>query len=74
MDYFDLPNSLTFEEVAHECIGLSEEQTIDYLAELASTIWDCPDKCDKWAVKYCDEIIDAIADIQTEESFNYDGV
>ena len=73
LDYFDF-GLMTIDEVAHECIGLSEEEITNYLAELASTIWDCPDRCDEWAIKYTDEIINTIADIQTEESFNYDGV
>ena len=49
IDYYDLPDSLTFEELADDCEVMSEEEAVDYLSELASAVWPCPDKCDSWA-------------------------
>lgn len=49
VDYFDLPGSMSYEDVCEECECMSEEKAIEWLAELAAHVYKCPDKCDEWA-------------------------
>ena len=46
-------------ETAVKLLNLvGEEGTIDYLSEIASNVWSCPDKCDIWAINYYNENLD----------------
>jgi hypothetical protein len=45
--------SPSFNEVINHCQELDNENDIlEYLSEIASYDFKCPDKCDKWAIDF----------------------
>lgn len=69
IDYFDMPGSLTWQEVMDTIDCWSEEEQLEYLAELASHVFKCPDKCDEWAVWTLNEMAQSWAEAQNEPDF-----
>jgi len=70
IDYFDTPGAMTFDEVMDEVSVMKEQEALEYLAELASSVYSCPDKCDEWAVKTLDDIDMMLAEDQAERDFH----
>ena len=58
------PNTNEIIEMLH---GLSEDKQLEILSELASYDFQCPDKCDQWAVAFLDSYQD---DIRPELEFD----
>lgn len=57
----------SFDEIFTTCVDLqNEDDILDYLSEVASNDFQCPDKCDQWAMEFLeeneDDIMTAIAE------------
>ena len=55
LDPFDSPyvdENKVFAEAKQILNIFGEGETLEYLAEIASNVFSCPDKCDNWAVDY----------------------
>jgi hypothetical protein len=46
----------SFKEIINHCQELdNESEVLDYLSEVASYDFKCPDKCDLWAIDFYNE-------------------
>jgi hypothetical protein len=70
IDYFDTPNSMSYQAVMDEIINLHEDEQLVYLSELASHIYACPDRCDQWAIDTLNDMHDSWAEEQDERRFH----
>lgn len=76
IDYYDAAGALSPDEVETIARQLYIDSNydagpvIDWLAELASEVWSCPDKCDEWAVAEFERLGIELEDEAAESLFD----
>jgi hypothetical protein len=48
------------DDIIEKLHGLSEDKQLEILSEIASYDYQCPDKCDQWAIDFLEDHYDDI--------------